>query len=171
MRKSLTVLLFACLVVSSCGWRDSRLNPGNWFGSSQPVAAEAPEEVNPLLPKATGAGLFKRPEAVDASVLITQITELEVERIPTGAIVRATGLASRLGAYNVFLRRETPSGAPENGVLEYSFRASYPNNPSPQGTELARRVVVARTLNHKALEGVRVIRVTAAQNARESRRR
>lgn len=172
MRKTLSVLLVTSLVLSACGWRDSRLNPGNWFDKSEPVETGTTEPVNPLIPAGGGStGIFKRPEAQDSSVAIPTITDLAIERTPSGAIIRATGEAARLGAYGAHLRLESDEEAAEAGVLEYSFRVSYPESATPQGTAHARKVVVARSLNKGDLEGVRVIRVVAAQNARESRRR
>lgn len=170
MRITLSVLLVAGLVLSACGWQDSRLNPGNWFGSSQPVSAEAAEEANPLIPAGGGGtSLFARPEAEDTSVAIETITELVIERVPDGAIIRATGEASRLGAYGAFLRSEPVEEG--SGRLEFSFRVAYPRSETPRGTAHARRVVVARALSTDELEEVRVIRVVAGTNARESRRR
>lgn len=170
MRKSLSVLLVAGLVLSACGWRDSRLNPGNWFGRSQPAAAQDGAPVNPLIPSSGATGMFSRPEEVDGSEPIPVVSELVIERTASGAIVRATGEAARLGPYNAWLRAEGGEGTNEDGVIVYSFRITYPRDATPVGTPNARKVVVARSLSRKQLEGVRAIRVVGAQNARESRR-
>ncbi|HBS49553.1 MAG TPA: hypothetical protein DEA05_05430 [Rhodobacteraceae bacterium] len=172
MRNPLSVLLVAGLILSGCGFGESRFNPVNWFGGSEPVEAEAAGEVNPLIPSSGARGMFARPDPVDRSVPVPVVTELAVERIPTGAIVRATGTAARLGPYGAWLRRETSEEeAAAEGVIEFSFRVTYPNKDTPVGTEHARRVVVAESLSTGDLEGVRVIRVLGAQNALESRRR
>ncbi|MGR3759170.1 hypothetical protein ACUXV3_03420 [Roseobacteraceae bacterium NS-SX3] len=170
MRTPIAFLLAGSVVLASCGgWRDSRVNPRNWFGQSQPVAAEASSgEVNPLIPRKTGPGLFSRPEAEDTSVLISSVTGMRIERTPSGAIIYAEGLASRLGAHDVELRQ---SDTAEAGTLEYEFRAVYPVRPTAVGSEFSRTLRAAASVSAQDLSGVSLIRVKAAANARESRRR
>ena len=51
MRKSISLILIASLITASCGWRDSRVNPRNWFGNSRDVPVEVVDaEANPLIP-------------------------------------------------------------------------------------------------------------------------
>ena len=102
MRKSLILLVVASLVLASCGWRDSRVNPRNWFGRSKEVAAApAPEQVNPLIPKSRG--VFSKPIRPDTSVPVARVTELRVEQTNSGAIIYASGIAARQGAYGARL--------------------------------------------------------------------
>lgn len=170
MRSTVLILLVATLTLSACGaWKGSRLNPGNWFGNSREVAVDSEEEANPLIPQRSA--LARRPE-VDRHVPIDQITELRIERTSTGAIIRAEGIARTIGAFEPILTSEIEGNKPdENGVLTYTFEVVYPNRPRPVGTEYSRRISVARSLSFQDLEAVRVIRVTAARNARETRRR
>lgn len=173
MLKSLTVLLVAGVFLTNCGgWRDSNANPGNWFGSSRDIPNEAQAEAtNPLIPTRTGGLFAKKPvDYVDYSVPITQITQLRVERSPTGAIIQATGIGSRQGMYQVYLKPDDPEQKPVNGVLSYSFRVHYPQASTPAGAEATRRVNVALSLTHQEMEGVRSIRVSGAENTRESQR-
>ncbi len=170
MRRPVILLLAASLTLAACGgWSNSRLNPGNWFGRSREVPVEAVAgEVNPLLPTPSA---INRKSAADRHVPIATVTELTVERTLTGAIVRATGVAARQGAYEA---RLTPVPAQEGdpaGVLRYTFEVVYPRNPSAVGNERTRTVLVARALSDQDLQGVRLIRVTAASNSRETRRR
>lgn len=173
MLKSLTVLLVTGLFLTNCGgWRDSKANPGNWFGGSRdiPTAAQA-EDVNPLIPARRTSILSKKPTAyVDHSVPITRVTQLRVERTNTGAIIHATGVGSRQGMFEVRLKPDDPEQLPVKGVLSYSFRVHYPQKSTPAGAEATRRVNVAISLTHQQMEGVRTIRVSGAENARESRR-
>ncbi|MBE1282194.1 MAG: hypothetical protein GJ676_02675 [Rhodobacteraceae bacterium] len=175
MRKSVMFLLVASTVVASCGsWSDSRANPRNWFGSSEPVPVEGgaqPAVVNPLLPEQTANGLFARPEAEDVSVLIETVTELNVERTPSGAIITASGLSARQGAFEAELRF-VPAGEDEDASIRtYEFRVVYPPAATSVGTERSRTVLAASSVTAQDLQGIRVIRVLGNQGARETRRR
>ena len=173
MRKPITMLLAASVVLAGCGgWDDSRANPRNWFGksrSTQLVLAEDPEAVNPLIPQKSS--IAQRPEEVDTSVLITSITELKVERNTTGATILVTGIASRQGAYDVELRPEPADEATTKGTLNFTFRVVYPSDPTPIGSDHTRTVHEAYSLTNQDLQGIQLIRVQAEQNVRETRRR
>lgn len=172
MHKSLTVLLTAGLILSSCGWSNSVANPKNWFGSSKEVSADvAAEDINPLIPKKRQSILNKKEVPVDVGVPIAQISQLRIERTPSGAIIHAIGIGAREGAYNARLVPDTPDETAENGVLSYTFRVFYPVNTTAFGTERTRRVDVAHSLSSQQMDGVRSIRVAGSENARESRRR
>lgn len=171
MRKSLALFLAGTLVLSSCGgWRDSRVNPGNWFGKSKsaPVETVADEEVNPLIPEQTRKGIFARAEEEDLSVPAAQISELRVEPTPNGAIIYATAIAERQGAHELELRLVEDT---EADTLEYTFRVVYPEAATPVGSEHSRTVRAAVTLSEQTLRPIRLIRVSGEQNVRETRRR
>ncbi len=131
---------------------ESRFNPFNWFGRSQEVQTVAPGEI---------------PQ--DPRPLVDQVTELVIERVPGGAIVRARGLPQTQGYYDGALVSETRN-APVDGVLTYQFRVVPPAEPQRVSTPRSREIVVARFLSDQALQGVRSIRVEAASNARAARR-
>lgn len=175
MKKSLAVVVIASLGLSACSsWKSSRANPSNWFGKSQPAAVNVDTEgdVNPLLPAGEDKlDLAGRPDAGDPTFPITQVTELKVEATNTGAIIRATGVAQREGAFNAELRRNRSEEDAQNGVLSYTFRVVYPANPTPAGSERTRSVNAARSVTNDTLEGIRVIRVVSETNALETRRR
>lgn len=174
MHKSLTVLLTAGVLLSSCGWSDSRVNPRNWFGGSTevPVQTEAEAEaVNPLIPKKKNSILRRKevPEVVGDP--IASIAQLRIERTASGAIIHATGIGAREGAYEARLVPDNEDETAVDGVLSYTFRVFYPQNATALGTTRTRRVDVARSVSSQTMQGVRSIRVSAAENARESRRR
>ena len=169
MRRTVILVTAASLALASCGWRDSRLNPGNWFGNSREVVLEGePAEVNPLIPPRRATG--KREEE-DRHVPIATVSDLKIERTPSGAIIYAEGVAATQGAYSAELRPVNPDEPVSDGVLLYEFVVVYPRDQRAVGTERTRTVTVARTVSTQDLNEVSVIRVTAASNARESRRR
>lgn len=172
MRISLSVLLVASLGLGACGVvRDSALNPTNWFGRSASVPIEATESTNALIPT-DGGGLFAKRRAATALYIGTpfdEIVDLTVERIPGGAIIRATGRAARQGSYAVQLTPENADEAPVNGVLTYRLEGIAPTNTAA-GTPPTREVTAARKLTSQELRGVRSIRVEGQRNARVARR-
>ena len=174
MRRSIVLCLALTLVLSACGGvRDSRLNPLNWFGRDRPAPVAAEEgEVNPLIPQESGLGLFSRNRdgAEYAGQPVDVIRNLDVERVPGGAIVRATGLSRFQNTYSVRLTLVTLDG-PVDGALEYRLEAIVPEAPIAGGSERQREVVAAVSLTDQELRGVRVIRVSGVENARASARR
>lgn len=172
MRKTLTLLLVSSLTLAACGTiRDSRVNPFNWFGQSRSEPVEAQESTNPLIPK--GGGLFSKQSAIDEIYLgqpFEQITNLTIERVPGGAIIRATGLAARQGIYAVQLTPENEEEEPVDGVLTYRLEGVRPDKNTAVGAKPTREVIAARQLTDRQLAGVRVIRVEGQQNALASRR-
>lgn len=176
MRIFTTSLLVATLTLSACGTvRDSRLNPFNWFGRSQSqvVVADTREETNPLIPE-RNQGLFdnfRRQEIVIPTNPVDQISDLVIERVPGGAIVRASGITTHRGPFNVLLVPQTEDEVPVDGVLSYSLEAARPASAPQGGPERIRTVTAARHLTDNQLRNVRVIRVAGVRNARTSARR
>ncbi|MEL6619209.1 MAG: hypothetical protein AAFP16_10065 [Pseudomonadota bacterium] len=178
MRLLTTSLLIATLTLSACGAvRDSRINPFNWFGRSQSetvVVADTRAETNPLIPEERRGNLlslFSRSDVVIPTAPMDQVSDLVIERVPGGAIIRATGVSTYVGAFNVVLVPTTEDEVPVDGILTYSLEAARPANARPGGTQRIRTFTVARHVTDNQLKGVRAIRVAAARNARTSSRR
>ncbi|MEX0279505.1 MAG: hypothetical protein AB3N07_08270 [Ruegeria sp.] len=174
MHKTVSVLLVVTLALSACGgWRDSGANPSNWFGGrSSNAPPPSPDDPDALLPNQDDeGGLFSRPVPEDTSIPIAVIDELKIDRTPSGAIIYATGTATRQGAYNARLVRVRNDENTKNGVLEYTFRVNYPVYATAQGTPRSRMVSDAVNVSRQELESVRLVRVSGAQNTLESRRR
>lgn len=151
MKKPLLAALSLVLFVSACGgWRDSRINPRNWFGGSQQAE-----------PVATVAATS------DPRALADQVLSLQVEPMLGGAIVRATGLPPTQGWWDAELVAQPVD---ENGVLVYDFRIFPPLEKTAVSTQFSREVTVAAYLSNTQLEYIRQITVQGAQNARTSRR-
>ena len=161
MRATLPLILCATLAVTGCARvAESRLNPLNWFGSSQPVANV--DQNGQLRPLVTGTG----PAVIDQRGAIDQISAMAVDRTPGGAIVRATGIASTQGQFNAQLVPVSNTG----GVLTLAFRVEAPSGFAAGGSDFSRQITVARAFSDRDLAGIRVIRVQGVRNAREARR-
>ncbi len=168
MRKLLilaTVALTGCAAIN-----ESRFNPLNWFGRSQPDPAAmdvANAEVNPLIPRRR-ISFFRnnQPEAF-AGRPIAEITELLIERRPGGAIIRATGQANRVGPFDVRLIAD--ESASVDGALVFDLKALQQAGPRSANPR-ARQVTAARWITDQDLAGIRIITVRGAENARSARR-
>jgi len=174
MRLLTTTVLIATLGLSACG--ESRLNPVNWFGNgrSQPVAQEAAVETNPLIPIEERGSLFRafgRRDIEYTGTPVDQITELVIERVPGGAIVRASGVSSYDGPFGVQLTPANEDGEPVDGVLTYRLEAERPRDVGRTTTTQVRTVTAAVRLTDRDLAGVRTIRVEGVRNAQTSARR
>ncbi|MBY6005493.1 hypothetical protein KUV62_16325 [Salipiger bermudensis] len=168
MKKSLTVLIVAGVVLAGCS---SSWNPVNWFGQSETVPTtidtSATGASNPLIP-ARRASIFRS----DAAELylgsrIETISELLIERRPGGAIIRVTGTANRAGPFEV---RLLPDEAETDGdTLAYTMNALQSAGPVNVDAD-ARSVTAAIWLTDQELFGIREIRVAGRSNVLVSRR-
>ena len=152
MRLRHVSILGLLILLSACG---SRLNPVNWFGSAEQSVenvAATPSD-GPLDPL---AGLN----------LVAEVTDLQVEQLPPGAIVRAEGLPPRQG----FWQPELVALGVEDGVILYAYVISEPPGETPAGPPQSRALVVATSLSNQDLAALRAISVASATNRLTSRR-
>jgi hypothetical protein len=147
MRLTLPALLICATALTACGgFRESRLNPLNWFGRAQPVATTL---VNPA-------------DATDPRPLIQQVLDLTVEPIDNGAIVRAKGLPPTQGWWEAEL---VPQEIDAEGTLVLDFRVIPPKTPQRTSTQFSREITAAHHLDSYDLAKVRRIVVRAELNA------
>ncbi len=152
MRLPLTAALVALTVLSACGGlRDSRLNPFNWFGRSEPAEQVQTQAAKPADPRA----------------LVDQVLTMAVESYPGGAIVRATGLPPTQGYWEAEL---VARPLDENGVLVLDFHVFPPKAAAGVVNQQSREITVAYNLSDIKLQGISEIVVQGAGNARSSRR-
>ena len=173
-------MLSVVLIAGACATvRESRINPLNWFGSStsEPAATQtaeaSPQEANPLIPRERPRirlGRRNQERELEDGTLIANVSELVVERVPGGAIIRVEGIADRQGVHSVRLTPADPELRPEDGVLTFRLEGVTPDRARSGGPDRARRVVAAVSLTDQQLGGVRVIRIEGAQNVRTTRR-
>lgn len=173
MRKTFSALLVSTLVLAGCATvRDSRINPFNWFGAarSEPLT-QREVNTNPLIPSSSGLFASARARATAYTGRpFDQVTDLTIEQVPGGAIIRVTGLAARQGIYNVQLTPANEEEAPVDGVLTYRLEGVEPDRNTAIGAQPTREVTAARKLTSQTLAGVRSIRVEGQRNALVSRR-
>jgi hypothetical protein len=174
MRKTLSILLISTLTLTACGSvRESRVNPFNWFGQAQSEPVQTKKNTNPLIPEKRGVGLFaglREKNNLYVGIPFEQVTNLTIERVPGGAIIRATGLAARQGYYAVQLTPANEDELPVDGVLTYRLEGVRPNKNTAVGTVPTREVIAGRQLTDQEMAGVRSIRVEGQLNALVSRR-
>lgn len=150
MTSRLTLILCCTLILAGCGrLQESRLNPFNWFGRSQVVETQV---VDPTI-------------AQDGRQLVADVTEMQVDPLPGGAIIRARGRAPTQGYWDAELvLREGPDADPAAPV--YDFRIFPPETPAAAGTPQSREVDVALYLSDVQLARITGITVQGANNAR-----
>ena len=139
---------------------DSRFNPVNWFGSSTEAPVDADGQTRPLIPA------NNRTVAIDNRTMVQSITSLDIDPTPSGAIVRAVGVAQTQGYFNA----ELVSRGVANGVLDLEFRAQAPTALEVPGTTQSRQISAAHVIERSDLAAIRSVRVTAETNARTSGR-
>ncbi|ASM72221.1 MULTISPECIES: hypothetical protein [Roseobacteraceae] len=173
MRLTLSALLISSMALGGCAIvRDSRVNPFNWFGNSRSEAVAPEASTNPLIPTG-GVGLFQRNRAervVYKGEPIDTVSDLVIERVPGGAIIRASGVAPVQGLYEVKLTPENEDDEAVDGVLSYRLEGRLPEKARAGGSELTRTVTAAHAVTDQQLRGVKTIRVVGARNARTSQR-
>ena len=157
-RPAAPVVLSLALAValSGCGgWKESRINPKNWFGKEE-VTSLAPKEGYPEVKD-------------DPRQLVAQVTQLEVNATQGGAIVSAVGLPPTQGWWGAELLAEN-DGEPVEGVLTYRFVVAWPNPDSPVATRVSttpsREVTVAAFISNTRLAEVKKIVVVGDTNQR-----
>ena len=157
MKTPALAALAALMVLSACaGVRESALNPFTWFGRST--------ETQTLVPTG-GFGAME-----DNRPLVEQVTELAVEPVSGGAMVRAAGLPPTQGWWDAELVSDT-GFEPENGELRLRFVVAAPREPRPAGTPVSRELTAGLFLSNIRLDEVRRITVSGATNARTVARR
>lgn len=145
-----------CLILAGCGgFGSSSLNPANWFRSS---SSEANQDLVP-------ASFVNRR---DIRPLVEEITDLVVERVPGGAVIRARARVTATGWHSAALVAEPERAGP--GVMAYSFRALAPAEPVRQSGAASRLVVAGTFVSDQELLGIRQIQVVSRTNIRTARR-
>lgn len=133
-----------------------RLNPLNWFGGNS--GAERRASLEPR--RGYAATREYRP-------LVDQITDLTVERTPTGVIITATALPPTQGWFNAELVRVQQDSTDE---AVFEFRVEPPLGTKPVGPARSREITAGAFLSDQDVAGLGTIRVIGARNTQSARR-
>lgn len=150
MNRPIAVLTLVALLGGCAAARESRFNPMNWFGKSEQVErVELPQK------------------PADDRDLVRNVLSMAVEPVPSGAIIRATGLPPSQGWWKADLVAQPVT---EDGTLVFDFRILPPPSPTAVNTPQSREVVAATHLSHAKLANVRRIVVQGLEDARSAGR-
>jgi hypothetical protein len=151
--RTLSALLVLGLTLAACGgFRDSRVNPRNWFSGSSSEPTLGP----------TGNTTDNRP-------LVPVVSTLVIEPTSTGAIVRAEAVMPTVGWWDAELVAVN-NARPVDGVVTYRFVAARPRQPVTVSAQGPRTLTAAATLSVIQLETIREVAVVGAENTRRARR-
>ena len=142
-------LLTLSLLAGCSGFSQSRLNPLNWFGPREGMVTE-----------------FSIEKPADPRPLIEMIVEMKIEKLPTGALVRATGRAATQGYWMADL---VVNEVDENGNLVIDFRAIPAGEGAAVSTPRSREITAAVSLRADTLASAKRIIVRGAQNEKSAR--
>lgn len=160
MIRPLALLLVASVAVSGCSRiSNSKINPMNWFGSKSEAAVVYEQGQAPALVPSSGAAYS------DARALIDTISVVELARTPSGAILRATGIAASQGAYNA----ELVLVSSEGNTATYEFRIETPAGLQVQGATATRELTAAEVISANELKSYRNFVVKGARNTKSAR--
>lgn len=152
MKRPLLAALALAITVSGCGAiRESRFNPFNWFGGSEPAA-----------------GVEDVVEPGDPRPLAAQVTDLTVDRMPGGAIIRATAVPPTQGFWDAELVEREDSANPDVLILEFRMRP--PTGAAAVSTPRSRAITAAFFVSDIRLGQIGSITVQSASNGLTSRR-
>lgn len=154
----------ACLVLTISGCSrlaGSPVNPMNWFNKDREAEiATTPQATEPLVPTR------REVIVVDSRDLIAQVISAEIAQTPSGAILRATGVAPTQGYFNAELVLESI----QNGTATYAFRVERPSRFEIEGTTASRTITAATVLSAGDLAGIRSVVVKGSGNTVSARR-
>jgi hypothetical protein len=149
LARPIAALAVLGLLGGCAGFSQSRINPMNWFA---PRAAQE-TDMTVVAP-------------ADPRPLIEQIVTLQIEPTPSGALVRATGLAATQGYWSAEL---VVMGQNEDGDLLIDFRAIPAAAGAAVSTQRSREITAAVSLRADTVASAKRIIVQGAQNSMSAR--
>ena len=166
MRRQVIVSGLVLMLVTGCASiKESRINPLNWFGKSEPVTVLNDGTAATVLPSLAPRKGY--PNFVDTRPLAPVISDVNVVKSASGAIITATATLPTLGYFDAELVRVASADA---SVAAYEFRLRPPTSAAPTGTAAQRRTTAAKPLSNEDPAGIRTIPIKGAAGARQVRR-
>ena len=146
LRPTAVLLLMSLAACGGGSWKNSSMNPSNWFGGRQPDA---------VVPVATALPADPRP-------FVDRVLTMSIDTFPGGAIVRATGLPPTQGYWNAEL---VALPLDEKGLQVLEFHIVAPTDPAAVINQQSREVTVAYDFTARQLAEISRIEVRAAKNS------
>ncbi|MEP3296629.1 MAG: hypothetical protein ABJO27_09155 [Pseudoruegeria sp.] len=157
MKSVTAAMITSALMLSACsGNTTSPYNPFTWFSAG--------EEEGVIVTDTNGNQIIIN----DPRVLVSQTLSLTADDTNGGVIIRAVGLPPTQGYFKAGLFALNDE-KPVDGVLTYEFRVAAPLTQQPVSTQQSREIYTGHFISNERLQGVREIRVNAANNTRTLR--
>ncbi len=147
--RTIAALVILGLLAGCAGLSTSRLNPLNWFGKREGVVTE-----------------FSIDKPADPRPLIEMIVDMKIEKLPRGALVRATGRAATQGYWMADL---VVNEVDEAGNLVIDFRAIPALEGAAVSTAQSREITAAVSLRADTFASAKRITVRGASNEKSAR--
>lgn len=166
MRRQVIISVLALSLLGGCARvSQSKLNPLNWFGPSQEVAAAQAGPQTIIVPSLAPKRGY--PDFQDIRTLVPTLDDVSIVKSASGAIVTATATLPSVGYYDAELVH-VDTASPSELVLD--FRVQAPSAVTVVGTKAQRTITVARSISTADLATIRTITVRSASGARAVRR-
>ena len=160
MHLYIPLVLCAAITLTSCARvMDSRLNPLNWSNQSTSAPLSGKTDRRPLVP------INSETRVIDKRSTIQKVTAIAIEKVPNGAIIRATGVARMQGHFNAQL---IPINN-EFGILTLVFLIEKIVSTEKSSVS-SRQITVAKVLKYSELENIHTIRIQSATNQKSKSR-
>jgi hypothetical protein len=108
--------------------------------------------------------LEQRIPETDTRILISTVTEVQVDAFRGGVLIKAKGTLDRQGYSDIDLVAVNSGLPDENGVVTYEFKGDRPENTLAGPTPRSNEVYAGAFITSIRLASVKRIRVVAAQN-------
>ncbi len=147
--RTIAALVALGLLAGCAGLSNSRINPLNWFKPRDKTYAS-----------------FSIEKPADPRPLIEMIVDMHIEKLPSGALVRATGRAATQGYW---LAELVVNEVDEKGILVIDFRAVPAAAGAAVSTPRSREITAAVSLRADTLASAKRIILRGAQNEKSAR--
>ncbi|GAA3873321.1 hypothetical protein [Celeribacter arenosi] len=167
MRQQIVVSGLILTLLSGCGgdFRNSKVNPLNWFGQrEQTQTLDAEGRVVRVLP--TLAPRKGYPAFVDTRAFAPSITALDFLRTATGSVLSVTTVVPTLGYADAAL---VPVEHDDGSILILEFRLRAPKDVPGIGSVSQREITVARAISNQELAQLTQIQIRSASGVRTLR--